>query len=119
MKNLLERWKIWYADGSTFSSEDGSVEDAPWHGVVAIGRWAKSVGSGSIIANNLVGRSYYIYSKSEGRWTGHEDIGFAIKMAKHPYDCALKFGEEIYVGLYSEIKHKAQLDTESWARAEN
>ncbi len=30
------RWKIWYDDGTTFSSDDGSPEDAPVDGILAI-----------------------------------------------------------------------------------
>jgi len=35
----MNSWKIWYDDGSTFSSEDGNPEDAPIDGVQAILQW--------------------------------------------------------------------------------
>lgn len=31
-----KKWKIWYDDGSTFSNEDGTPEEAPVDGILAI-----------------------------------------------------------------------------------
>ena len=33
---MPSRWKIWYDDGSTFSSDDGSWEEVPSDGVLII-----------------------------------------------------------------------------------
>jgi hypothetical protein len=30
------KWKLWYSDGSTFTHEDGSWEDAPSRGIVVL-----------------------------------------------------------------------------------
>lgn len=37
-------WKLWYADGSTVSSEESTWEDAPQHGVIALVRYWLSGG---------------------------------------------------------------------------
>lgn len=34
---MIVRWRVWYDDGSSVSSEDVAPEDAPLDGVVAIG----------------------------------------------------------------------------------
>ena len=35
----MSKWKIWYDDGTTYSSDDGLPEDAPVDGVQAILQW--------------------------------------------------------------------------------
>ncbi len=32
----MNTWKIWYVDGSTFTNDDGTPNDAPKHGVEVI-----------------------------------------------------------------------------------
>jgi hypothetical protein len=34
--SLAVKWKIWYDDGTTFSSDDGNAENAPVDGILAI-----------------------------------------------------------------------------------
>lgn len=61
-------WKIYYQDGSTFSSDDGDVSEAPAWGVEVI-----------VEPNELVGRElhvrtdYYLYLKD--RWESVDFIG--------------------------------------------
>lgn len=52
------RWKIWYDDGTTFSSDDGPAEIAPMDGVQAVVQWQDN---GNV--DVLEGHEYYW-------WTG-------------------------------------------------
>ncbi len=51
------RWCIFYTDGTTFSSEDGTPEDAPLDGI-------------QVIADKLDGQPQYLYDRDFYFWTG-------------------------------------------------
>lgn len=36
---MVTKWKIWYDDGTTFSSADGTPSQAPLDGIVGIVEW--------------------------------------------------------------------------------
>ena len=67
-------WRIYYADGSTFDSSQGSHLDAPGDGVLVI------VYTNDFI-RELTGRfvlnewDYYIYHEAEQEWYGHNISG--------------------------------------------
>lgn len=65
-------WKIWYSDGSTFTSEEGPPELAPKRGVQAIACRDKTFG-------RIVCRSndFYIWSVYDGQpgWQGVDYFG--------------------------------------------
>jgi hypothetical protein len=62
------KWKIYYADGTTFSSEDGEPASAPAIGVQCVVVPADDVGR-----MVLCGFDYYSYHK--GNWSGHDIFG--------------------------------------------
>ncbi len=57
------RWRIYYADGSTYSSDDGSANGAPTYGVQAVCQPCPDVGLETLHAFD-----YYTYMYK--RWLG-------------------------------------------------
>ncbi len=66
-------WKIFYSDGSTFSNDQGGVEDAPSFGVQVILVKDKNVGRRILRLSD-----YYLWRPSLNRWTDHEDSASVI-----------------------------------------
>lgn len=64
----VTKWKIWYDDGSTFSSEDGKAEAAPSEGVQIV---AEIRGKRKILHH---GGEYYRWDRKKGQWRGVPDI---------------------------------------------
>ena len=67
---MSNRWRIWYADGSTFTSEDGDPADAPGAHVVVVAQTSPArdhayTMSGQSL-NTVHGYDWYIYS--QGSW---------------------------------------------------
>lgn len=60
------RWRVYLADGSTFSDEDGAPHEVPLAGVVAIAQADRSVGR-----TVTVGFNYYYFR--DGEWWGCYD----------------------------------------------
>lgn len=90
-------WKIYYADGSTFSSEDGSIEDAPARGVQVIIQPDKGV-----VWATQTGQDYYIWR--DGRWWACDIFGlfdFLIEGGQ------VKFGRTITTDEFNEIFQRA------------
>ena len=62
-------WRVYYGDGSTFSSEDGKPEDAPCGGVICVAWYDEDK------RRHLAhGQDYYI--NDQGRWMGVDASGF-------------------------------------------
>jgi hypothetical protein len=61
-------WRIYYSDGSTFSSEDGAPEDAPGWGVVVIPQTDQDVG-------RMMMAHWDHYCWHEDQWWGHDIVG--------------------------------------------
>jgi len=73
MENKID-WKIYYADGSTFDSLQGSPQDAPSIGVICLKHFT--------LDNKwelLAYRDYYIYDR---QWWGGDSAGFWQYMFK-------------------------------------
>ena len=71
------RWRIFYTDRSSFSSEDGSPSMAPGCGVWAIAQEDPEVG-----CEIHRGSDYYVYDENLGGWKGMNDAGFWPWLAK-------------------------------------
>jgi hypothetical protein len=92
---VIDRWKLYYDDGRTFSSEDGTWNDAPPDGILIVNYWEGGV------KHTLAGHDYY-YLKDEamaetddlgpflrllrvvkfGRWTSHAKMEAACRAAR-------------------------------------
>jgi hypothetical protein len=63
------RWKLWYEDGSTFSSDQGEPNDSPVSGLLAVGQ--PGVDYKDVVWNE----NFYIYRRDHGYWSGHDVFG--------------------------------------------
>lgn len=61
-------WRIYYADGTTFSSDDGTPEDAPGLGVVVIPQSDPDVG-------RMMMARWDHYCWHGDQWWGHDIVG--------------------------------------------
>ena len=91
------RWKIYYVDGSTFSNEDGSPEDAPGWGVAAV-----------VQEDDLVGamvhhqRDFYGFAEEFGGWHEMDYCGLAQYIAR-PGKKIIKMGDLMPTHKYQEL----------------
>jgi hypothetical protein len=96
-------WKIYYADGTTASSEDMGWNEAPQDGVVAI--CVKDDTYGKVVLN---GKDFYYHVQGGGR---NDLYGTNDLAAQHRARCPwLKFGVGIPSDKYREILAKATRD---------
>jgi len=75
-------WRIYYEDGSTFSSEDGAPETSPPWGVVAIGQRTEKKYQDALYS----GSSWYVYRTDHGFWMELDETGYLDCMAHHAKD---------------------------------
>lgn len=91
------RWKIYYVDGSTFSNQDGSPEDAPGWGVVAV-----------IQEDDVTGvqvhhqHDFYCFAFEFGGWYALDYFGFA-QYASRPGLKIVKLGDVMPTHKYREL----------------
>jgi hypothetical protein len=109
--NSKIRWKIYYHDPdapnyySTFSNLDGTAEDAPIHGVIAIQQPMEN-GRG---VDQVVGGDFYALDEEE-KWIGMDDIGVQDRKDNNlPYS-ALKIGRWINTERFWDITYLAADD---------
>jgi len=107
------QWRIYYHDPnsedyfSTYSNLDGSAEDAPVQGVIAIvqpsdgGRWKDVVVGGDFFAID-----------EEGKWVGMDANGIADRQANNIPFTALKEGRWINTDRFNEIHSRAHNDVD-------
>ncbi len=84
-------WRVYYGDGATFDSNQGTVEQVPAFGVQAI------IQDCPVEKKNLVSHyDYYFWDKDESRWMGCDFAGLidALARCKGP----VKFGR--YLPMY-------------------
>jgi hypothetical protein len=62
------RWKLWYADGTTFSDKDGEPWESPVQGVVAVTQ------PGVVGKDILWNESHYLHH-ANGEWSAHDLLG--------------------------------------------
>jgi hypothetical protein len=91
----VDGWRIFYADGSTFSEEDGPPEDAPPVGVQIIVQPHPVTG-----AHVLEGADYYI--RHGGEWVGCDLPGLLDHLAR-----TVKRGLSLDTATYQDILGRA------------
>lgn len=62
------RWRIYYADGSTFSSEDGGPEEAPTRGVIVIASEAANERGFTLQHGGPHAKDYYLWREDADGW---------------------------------------------------
>lgn len=98
-------WRIYYDDGSTFSSEDGSPEDAPAFGAVVIVFPDEEVGR--VIMH---GWDWYYWVPEDGTWWGADIYGLLDRLL-HRIDCrALLQGRNMLNTEYLALFKRASED---------
>lgn len=80
------RWKLYYADGSTFSSEDGSWSDAPHRGVVVLSTEDADVGRE--VDHGVRGEFFAWWPEATKPW-GHDRVGILDYLAASGYPTCL------------------------------
>ncbi len=93
-------WVIFYSDGSTFSSEDGSPDDAPALDIQVIAQKDETVGR-----KLLIHKDYYWYM--DGRWYGGELFGLYDYLVRSG---RAKFGRYVSDGTYNDAVRAAMAD---------
>lgn len=99
-------WKIYYGDGSSFSSNDGPVWDAPPHNVVAVRHKTEN---GSQTLNTW---DWYIYRSDVG-WWGVDMMGM-VDQVMHFANLVhgVKQGRCVPDEQFQEIMRTARSDTD-------
>ena len=108
-------WTIYYADGSTYSSKDGSPYDAPRRGVEVI--LATSFEAEGKNVSLLSNSDYYYWEPEVCEWGWwHCDqwgVFMHLTRAKRPL---VLFGEYVDSGRFSEIEKRAVADAGNMKR---
>ena len=96
------RWIIHYADGTTFSSEDGEPHQAPASGFVT------AVGFDNEGRRYLMnGWDHYRFDRETGQWWGHDLMGVFDRLRHNLEIYAYKEGRTVGSQLYQEICNRA------------
>jgi len=93
-------WKIYYDNWTAFSSEDGSVWQAPRIGVVAIIQTNPNVGWEFVCGND-----YYYYEEAVGGWRNTTQFGMYDHMIRCQHPLVL-FGRMVTDETYAEMRRK-------------
>ena len=101
----MNPYKIWYDDGSTFSSDDGNPEDAPMDGAQAILQWLPN-GNYEIIPPN----HYYWWMLD--RWVSGSQSGIDRYLRKRDHKIIIIFGRWTSSALFQQIQKEVHLDIE-------
>jgi hypothetical protein len=70
----MGEWKLYYSDGSTFSYEDGTPDQAPRYGLL-------------IVTQNLHGRQEMLFNQNfyfhvDGEWFGMDEYGVRERLSQ-------------------------------------
>ena len=103
------RWRVYYADGSTFSDSDGSPEHAPGLGVLIVAYEDPTPGPQNIGRVYRFGRDFYCWRGFEWGWTGQEHAGLIEYLASPGFKKVL-FGVEVRSDVFARIKIAAEAD---------
>lgn len=63
-------WRLWYGDGSTYSSEDGPPEIAPGWNLQVVGQPDRTAGTGNVGYLLLHGYDWYGWRLDTEEWIG-------------------------------------------------
>ena len=97
-------YRIFYADGSTYSSADGPVEDAPGLGVVVV-LIQPDEGESFVI----VGHDFYCWHADQGRWWGADQAGLWDYLQRPGWRKVI-LGRTVSNGDYGRIHAQAMRD---------
>ena len=104
---MERQWRIWYADGTQFSSDDGDPADAPGLGIVVLAQTGGNHGNPFTVSaesfKTVHGYDWYIWS--DGQWFATNLMGLCQHFVEPGYK-VIKMGrwvsEEIWLAAYKE-----------------
>lgn len=96
------KWRVYYGDGTTFSNEDGDVEDVPSRDVQVVVQVDTRTGWSPLYSND-----YYWYDK--GEWIGGDLFGLFDYLTRPGWKKVL-FGRTISHEEYQTIVRRARQD---------
>jgi hypothetical protein len=105
------KWRIYYGDGTTFSSEDGEPVDAPGYGVQCIVQPEKNRGR-----SVMQGWDWYYYN-ADGRWWGCNENALLLRHVFRKSSVAPSAGETISEEEFFAITTKAGSDPDFLPRS--
>lgn len=115
-------WRIYYGDGSVFSSEDGPPQDAPCLDVQAIVQPHAEVGRVVVAGHRLTEcedalckKDYYWFES--GEWYAGDWTGLILNYLQHPGHKVVKFGKTISDERFNAIMRRATRDSDFTPRA--
>lgn len=100
----MAAWRIYYSDGSTFDSDDGSAEDAPSTGVICV-KQKNPLSTWTLVSM----RDYYLWH--DGQWWEADTPGFWQYMFKSGAKVAL-FGESVPDEVFNDVINRARDDAD-------
>lgn len=101
-------WRIYYADGSTFSDRDGRVEDAPGWGVIIIAQQDMTPQPYNIGRLYRFGKDFYCWELGRG-WTGRDSNGREFYLAEPGWKKIVN-GIDVAADAFHRIKANAETD---------
>jgi hypothetical protein len=101
------KWRIWYADGRSVSSDDCAPSDAPGYGVQAIAQPDRTPGTGNVGHVVLSGHDWYYWRTDSEEWAGCDGNSiFDLILHREPITGVCQ-GRRIPTERYNEILHLA------------
>lgn len=99
----MAQWVIWYSDGSSFSSDDGTPADAPR-------LYVQCIAVADISCGNYVLAEQNFYCWHDDQWVPHDQTGLFQYLAAPGSEKIVLFGYWIDRGRYASMRVKAQDD---------
>lgn len=99
-------WRIYYSDGSTYSSTEGSPHESPSEGFIC------AVGYDETDTRYIMhGWDFYCYDKESQQWWGCDRLGLHDRLRRNVM-YAYKEGRTVTKTKYQELMDKAHTDTD-------
>jgi len=105
------KWRIFYADGTTFGSEKGEPKDAPGLGVVVIVQENETPGERPYLQHRT---DYYIWRGN--RWLGCDLFGLwqYLFVEKFTFEKAFLAGQTVENWFFDKLHREAKKVRDSW-----
>lgn len=105
-------WRIYYADGSVFGSDQGLPEDAPGFGVVAIAQYGDRADPHAPAREVQHRWDFYFYEPTDrgGCWWGCDLAGLLDRLSHRLPTVAVSQGRSVPTPLYRELVQRASTE---------
>jgi len=96
-------WIVWYADGTSFTSEDGEPHEAPRWGAVVVGQLSKD--HGRILWSN---KDYFFWE--DGEWLEADYLGLIDYLTRPGKEKVVLIGRLVKMKQFHELYNSAVND---------